>query len=111
MLFRSGMTLLSNNTQVGDEGTLGNTKIFEFMDAGLPVICSNNKIWKEIVEGYKCGIAISPNNVNEIVQAINNIINNNLAITTMGENGKKAVSNVFNWNSQEDELLELYNSL
>lgn len=106
-----GMTLLSNNTQVGDEGTLGNTKIFEFMDAGLPVICSNNKIWKEIVEGYECGIAINPDNINEIIKAIYKIINDQEKAIKMGQEGRKAIFDKFNWGFEEEKLLKLYNSL
>lgn len=106
-----GMTLLSNNTQVGDEGTLGNTKIFEFMEAGLPVICSNNKLWKEIVENHACGLAIDPNRINEIKEAIEFLVKNYQEATLMGENGRKAIASVYNWNSQEKELLNLYHSL
>lgn len=106
-----GMTLLSNNTQVGDEGTLGNTKIFEFMEAGLPVICSKNKIWKDIVENNKCGIPIDPENVTEITSAITKIITNPKLASEMGVNGKKAVCNEFNWETQEKVLLDLYKSM
>jgi glycosyltransferase involved in cell wall biosynthesis len=106
-----GMTLLSNNTQVGDEGTLGNTKIFEFMEAGLPVICSKNKIWKDIVENNKCGIPIDPENVTEITSAITKIITNPKLASEMGVNGKKAVCNEFNWETQEKALLDLYKSM
>lgn len=106
-----GMTLLSNNTQVGDEGTLGNTKIFEFMEAGLPVICSKNKIWEDIVENYKCGISIDPKNVTEITSAITRIITNPKLASEMGVGGKKAVCNEFNWETQEKVLLDLYKSM
>lgn len=67
-----GMTLLSNNTQVGDEGTLGNTKIFEFMEARIPVICSNNKIWVNIVDKYALGICVDPKDTESIREAIAN---------------------------------------
>ncbi len=106
-----GMTLLSYNTQVGDEGTLGNTKIFEFMEAGLPVICSKNKIWKDIVENNKCGIPIDPENITEIISAITKIITNPKLASEMGVNGKKAVCNEFNWETQEKALLDLYKSM
>ena len=105
------MTLLSYNTQVGDEGTLGNTKIFEFMEAGLPVICSKNKIWKDIVENNKCGIPIDPENITEIISAITKIITNPKLASEMGVNGKKAVCNEFNWETQEKALLDLYKSM
>lgn len=106
-----GMALLSFNTQVGNEGTLGNTKIFEFMEAGLPIICSNNNLWKEIVKEYKCGIAVDPNNVQEIVNAIRIILDNPEKADKMGANGRRAIVEKFNWRTQESVLLDLYSSL
>lgn len=106
-----GMTLLSYKTQVGNEGTLGNTKLFEFMEAGLPIICSDNEVWREIIERYKCGIAINPNNVEEIAESIEYLLNNEHIANKMGENGRTTVQEVFNWKSQEKNLLDLYKSL
>lgn len=103
-----GMTLLSHDTQVGDEGTLGNTKIFEFMEAGLPVICTNNKLWKKIIKKYECGIAINPDNIIEITNAINNLLDNQYSSALKGKNGKKAVIEEYNWDTQEIKLLNLY---
>lgn len=103
-----GMSLLSHSTQVGDEGTLGNTKIFEFMEAGLPVICSNNRLWKEIVDKNNCGIAINPEDISEICSTITNItFDRNLAIK-IGENGRSAIETEYNWKTQKKILIGIY---
>jgi len=107
----AGMTLLSNKSQVGDEGTLGNTKIFEFMEAGIPVICSSNKLWAEIVDRYNCGIAINPDSISEIVDAIKLLMNNLDVVERMGANGRLAVENEYNWMSQVQELLDCYSKI
>lgn len=106
-----GISLLSNNTQVGDEGTLGNTKIFEFMESGLPVICSNNKIWKNIIEENECGIAINTDDIELIRQSILKLINNANISMKFGKNGKSAVTQTYNWKTQEDKLIELYKKI
>lgn len=106
-----GMSLLSHHTQVGMDGTLGNTKLFEYMEAGIPVICSDNKIWKEIVKKHKCGIAIDPNNVKEIRKAIVELINNPKKSKEMGENGRRAVEEEYNWKTQEEILVTIYRDL
>ncbi|SCJ97198.1 GDP-mannose-dependent alpha-(1-6)-phosphatidylinositol monomannoside mannosyltransferase [uncultured Eubacterium sp.] len=92
----------------GRLGTLGNTKLFEEMQAGLPVIATDFVLWKEIIEGHKCGICVSPDSVEEIRDAICTLINDEDLAVKMGENGKEAVIERFNWKSQETILLELY---
>ena len=105
------MTILRHDTQLGEEGTLGNTKLFEYMEAGLPVICSNNKLWKEIINKYNCGIAVNPNNKEEIKDAIVALKDNPDKAKIMGENGRKAIENEYNWLTQEKKILLLYDNL
>lgn len=106
-----GMSLLSHNTQVGTEGTLGNTKIFEFMDAGLPVISSDNKLWKELLEANKCGIAVNPSNREGIIESVTRLLNNPRLSVSMGRNGQNAIDKLYNWTTQEAILLDLYNTV
>ena len=54
----------------GKEGNLSNTKLFEIMHAGLPVIATDFELWKEVVEKNQCGICVNPYNVEEIREAI-----------------------------------------
>ena len=90
---------------------MSNNKLFEYMMAGLPVICTNFILWKEVVEENDCGICVNPNNVNEITDAINYLINNLDIAKQMGENGRKMVQKKYNWESEEKKLLEIYRSL
>lgn len=106
-----GMALMSKRNQVGGEGTLGNTKLFEFMEAGIPVVCSNNKIWEQIINNSKCGKTINPESVAEISQAITQIISNPELASQMGDNGKNAVFSKYNWATQEKILIDLYESI
>lgn len=93
------------------EGSLGNQKLFEFMGSGLAVICTDFKLWKEIVEKEKCGICINPYNINEITEAIQYLADNPEVAIKMGHNGKKAVEREYNWKTQENKLIEIYNNL
>lgn len=106
----AGMALNYSN-QAKKEGTLGNTKLFEYMAAELPVICSNYKLWREIIEQYDCGICVDPNNIEEIKKAIKFILNNPEKAKVMGKNGRKAVMEKYNWGTQEKILLDLYEKL
>lgn len=86
-------------------------KMFEYMSAGLPVIASNFPLWKEIVEGNNCGICVDPLNVNEIADAIEWIMNNPDKAKKMGENGRRAVEDNYNWEQEGKKLRGIYEVL
>jgi glycosyltransferase involved in cell wall biosynthesis len=86
-------------------------KMFEYMLSGMPVISSNIKLWQDIVEDAACGICVNPYNPHAIAEAITFIIQNPHAAKEMGENGKKAVLEKYNWDNEEKKLLKLYESL
>lgn len=102
---------LNCSSQSKGIGTLGNTKIFEYMEAGLPIICSDYILWKEIIDKYDCGISVNPNNIDEIVKALNFLLQNKSKAGQMGKNGRNAVVNEFNWNAQAEKLLDIYQKL
>lgn len=90
------------------EGTLGNNKLFEAMQVGIPVICTDFILWKEIIDEWKCGICINPHDITAIRDAINYLIENKDIAKEMGDNAKKAVIERYNWKTQETVLLNLY---
>ena len=107
-----GIALLrpSRNTD-WKNGTMGNTKIFEEMMAGLPVVCTNFVCWKEFVKRYQCGICVDPENVEEITSAIRYLLNHPQEARQMGGNGRRAVREEFNWAVEERKLLALYEEI
>ncbi len=86
-------------------------KLFEYMAAGLPVIASNFPLWKEIVEGNNCGICVDPLNPKEIADAIKYLIERPEERKRMGENGRRAVLERYNWEKESEKLLRLYKEL
>ena len=49
------------------------TKFFEYMNAGLPIICSNFPSWEAFVNLHGCGIAVDPNDGPAVLRAINEL--------------------------------------
>lgn len=86
-------------------------KMFEYMSAGVPVIGSNFPLWKDIIEGNKCGLCVNPLDPEAIAKAIDYLINNPVEAEQMGRNGQHAVYEKYNWNIEKKKLFKLYNDL
>lgn len=92
-------------------GTMGNTKLFEYMMAGLPVICTDFLLWQEIIDKYKCGICVNPFDSCAINNAISYLVKHPQEAQRMGAYGRKAVEEEYNWLHEEKKLLMLYRLL
>lgn len=86
-------------------------KMFEYMFAGIPSIASDFPLWKQIIEEHQCGICVNPLDPKAIAAAIQWIIDNPEPARQMGENGRRAIEEKYNWNYESTKLLELYNKL
>ncbi|TFL15129.1 glycosyltransferase [Pusillimonas caeni] len=86
-------------------------KMFEYMSAGLPVIASNFPLWKEIIHGNECGLCVNPEDPKEIADAIHYLAANPQEIVRMGKNGRSAVERNYNWETEKEKLLALYQRL
>ena len=106
-----GMALCQYIFGEDKEGTLGNTKLFEEMLHELPVIATDFRLWKEIVEGNDCGICVDPNDVNQIKDAVTLLMKEPERAKKMGKNGRKVILEKYNWKSQEKNLFEAYDML
>ncbi|MEN4054153.1 glycosyltransferase [Sulfurimonas sp. NWX79] len=110
---------LSRNAKVGlsilkpiDNYTKSySTKVFEYMALGLPVVTSNFKLYKDIIEKYNCGICVDPMNPIEIADAIGYIITHPKEAQKMGQNGRNAVVEKYNWAIEEKKLFEVYEEI
>ncbi|MCX7768952.1 MAG: glycosyltransferase family 4 protein [Flavobacteriales bacterium] len=86
-------------------------KMFEYMAAGLPVVASDFPQWREILEKHQCGICVDPTNPRAIAEAINFYVDHPEIARQHGENGRKAVLEKYNWESEALILIEAYKKL
>ena len=83
-------------------------KMFEYMSAGLPILCSDFPLWEEIVIQNNCGITINPLSPISIAHAIDQLLSDDIFCRTLGENGRIAVLKKYNWLTEEKKLVHLY---
>lgn len=86
-------------------------KMYEYMAAGLPFVCSDFPLWKEVVEESGAGICVPVGDVDAIRKAINTIINDRKLAQEMGRRGRKYVLEKYNWQNEENKLLQLYKEI
>lgn len=74
-------------------------KLFEYIMAGLPVLSSNLPQMEQIVNQYKIGKVIDPENPEEIETALNNLLNNPDLLVEYRNNCKLAAEEL-NWENE-----------
>ena len=86
-------------------------KLFEYMACRIPVIASNFQEIRKIVEESNCGILVDPTNIQEISDATIWLLEHPEETEQMGENGRRAVEEAYNWEKMEIKLFKLYSQL
>lgn len=86
-------------------------KMFEYMAYGMPVIASDFPLWRKIIKKYDCGILVNPESPKEIAHAINHLTANKELAIKMGKNARKAILEEYNWQVEEDKLINFYRTL
>ena len=84
------------------------TKIFEYMAFGIPVLCADFPNLRRIVEGAECGICVDPERDEEAADAVRYLWEHPEAARRMGERGREAARSTYNWDTQAEKLLRLY---
>ncbi|MBL7086919.1 MAG: glycosyltransferase family 4 protein [Candidatus Cloacimonetes bacterium] len=83
-------------------------KMFEYMAASIPIVASKFPLWEKIIQESNCGICVDPLKLKEIVYATEYLINNPDVAQRMGQNGRKAVEEKYNWGIEEKKLFAVY---
>lgn len=87
------------------------TKIYEYMSYGLPLLISDFPYPKQILDEYKCGVFVDTSSVEDVKRGIFYLREHPDEARKMGQNGRRAVEETFNWGTEEKKLLSLYTDL
>jgi len=86
-------------------------KIYEYMAAGLPYICSDFPLWQELAAASGAGICVNPENTAELSKAISTLLLDRKKAETMGKRGREYVIKHCTWSIEEKSLLSLYETI
>lgn len=84
------------------------TKMFEYMAMGLPVVVSDFPLYRNIVERFNCGVCVDPESPEEVAFAIKQLLLMPEEAERMGQRGRQAVINTYNWQYEMDKINLLY---
>jgi len=86
-------------------------KLFQYMAAGVPVVASDFPQVREVVRDSGCGLVVDTSRPADIAAAVNWILSDPGRALVMGERGRAAVEERYNWSTAADVLLSVYAGL
>lgn len=86
-------------------------KMYEYMAAGLPFVCSDFPGWRTIAEESQAGVCVDPNDTKLIGETISELLSDREKAQQMGKNGREYVISHCTWSIEEQNLLSLYNEV
>ena len=102
---------VSSSVQLQNEGSIGNTKVFEYMSFGLPVIVNDNLTWRSIIEDDKLGVVLSSINSTFLNRAIDEFLSDIHEWKFMCDRAFYASKLKYNWDLEYSKLIQLYEKI
>jgi glycosyltransferase involved in cell wall biosynthesis len=65
-------------------------------------------VWREVIEGHRCGLTVDPFDSKAFAQAIEWILDHPVEAEAMGARGRVAVQKNYCWDVEASKLLSLY---
>lgn len=87
------------------------TKILEYMMCGTPVLASAFDHWRPYVEGVASGRMANPLNEAHVIETARAMLSDAAALDAMGDAGRRAGRERFNWSSEFTALTALYEDM
>jgi glycosyltransferase involved in cell wall biosynthesis len=103
-----GITLFENTGQ-SNYLSLAN-RFFDYMQSGLPQLCSNYPCYRELNDKYGFALLIEDHSPINIARQLNNLLENEVLYKALWENCLSA-STKLNWENEEIALLGFYKKI
>lgn len=86
-------------------------KMFEYMASGTPFLASDFPLWRRIADDSQGGRCVDPTNPRLIAAALSEMLNDRSGLRALGAAGRAAAVSRYNWLSESEQLLGLYESM
>jgi len=85
-------------------------KLFEYMSAGKPIICSDLPVLRELVSDGETAILCSPFEIEPWIKALTLLNQNRTLAMYLGNNARKEFLQKYTWDTRVKKLLNVINS-
>ena len=86
------------------------TKLFDYMQVGVPFVCSNFPLYDSLLDKCNAGVSIDPLNIKGISSTITGLFDDSEKYNNLSKNGINALNKEYNWLAQENKLFHLIQS-
>ncbi len=102
-----GVNILKKVGQYDHVDALG-TKVYEYMQCGIPAVVTDFSYTKRVLEEYPFAIAVDPDDKDQVAGAITKLLESKELREKMGSEGIRAYKERFNWTVVESKMLSEY---
>lgn len=95
----------------GDNERVNINKFFEAALFGKPVVASDFPVWRSYVSGIDCARFVDPRDPAAIADALAWIAEHPAEARALGANGQRFVQERYNWETESQKLLAIYERL
>ena len=88
-------------------GSMGILKIFESMEAALPLLLPDLPVYRDMVDKYHCGVLVDINDTASVEGGLRYLAENREAAYQMGQNGRQAVINEYSWDNLSKSYIKI----
>jgi glycosyltransferase involved in cell wall biosynthesis len=113
------LTLITQQAYIGitlfDDQGLSNyfslaNRFFDYLHAGIPQLCVNYPVYKEINSNLPVAVLIDDTSSNNIANQLNNLLENEVLYNELVKNCL-TVRQTLNWQQEEKKLIQFYKNL
>ncbi|WP_337018439.1 glycosyltransferase [Oceanobacillus massiliensis] len=88
-------------------------KFFSYLNNGIPVVVNKCHDMEQFIQRHQCGVVLEKKNATaqDYADVLLSLNKNRKKLKLMGENGRKAMENLYSWEKMEVRLFAVYEKL
>lgn len=110
MMSQSDFGMINDYPEKRNLNTIG-IKFYEYMMCSLPIYCSDLPLSSKIIREENCGVIGDAYKPESIAESLEKLCSSPDFKKELGENGRRAFEEKYNWGAVEKQLVDCYRSL